>query len=66
MRQVFYKGEAYDFETRELNGKRQYLLFQNGSLKHTVEQGELDIKSIVTLILDSYRKTNPGIPNSAA
>lgn len=60
MKKVFYKGEAYEYEVREVAGKRQYFLSQDGILKHTVEQGELDIKSIVSLILDSYYRTNQG------
>jgi len=65
MKQLYYKGEGYDFEVREINGKRQYFLSKDGILKHTVEQSELDIKSIVSLILDSYyRNARPTVQSS--
>jgi hypothetical protein len=54
MKEVFYKGKPYEFKVIELKGKRQFQLFENGSVKHSVEESELDVKSIVSLILDSY------------
>lgn len=54
MKQVYYKGQPYEYQVLELNGKRHFQLFQEGTLMHSVEQSELDIKSIVSLILDSY------------
>ena len=59
MKQVFYKGQPYDYQLQEINGRRTYQLFKDGKLMHAVEQCELDIKSIVSLILDAYyRNTN--------
>jgi hypothetical protein len=57
MKEVYYKGEAYQYEVIDLKGKRMFQLFRDGVLKHSVEQCELDIKSIVSLILDSYYRT---------
>lgn len=54
MKEVFYKGKPYEFKVVELRGKRQFQLLENGSVKHSVEESELDVKSIVSLILDSY------------
>jgi hypothetical protein len=56
MKEVYYKGKAYAYKMIDLTGKRQYQLFENGSLVNSVEENELDIKSIVSLILDSYYK----------
>ncbi len=67
MKQVYYKGQAYDYKTVDVNGKRQYQLFRDGELFQSVEQCELDIKSIVSLILDSYynyKHTAPSIRTS--
>jgi len=54
MKQVYYKGEPFEYKMIELKGKRQFQLFRNGALMHSVEQSELDIKSIVSLILEAY------------
>jgi hypothetical protein len=54
MKEVYYKGKAYAYKTTDIRGKRHYQLFENGSLVHSVDENELDIKSIVSLILDSY------------
>jgi hypothetical protein len=56
MKEVYYKGKAYTYKMVEGKGKRLYQLFENGSLVSTVEENELDIRSIVSLILDSYYK----------
>jgi hypothetical protein len=57
MKEVFYKGQPYQYQIVELKGKRQFQLYREGVLTHSVEQCELDIKSIVSLILDSYYRT---------
>ena len=54
MKEVYYKGLPYEYKVTENKGKREFQLFRDGQLMHTVEQCELDIKSIVSLILDSY------------
>ena len=59
MKEVYYKGQPYQYKIVELGGKRHFQLYENGSLKHSVEQGELDIRSIVSFILDSYYRTAP-------
>lgn len=56
MKEVYYKGLPYEYKVIEGMGRRQFQLFKDGALAHTVEQCELDIKSIVSLILDSYYK----------
>ena len=57
MKEVYYKGQPYEYQILDLTGKRQFQLYKNGILMHSVEQSELDIKSIVSLILDAYYKT---------
>ncbi len=54
MKEVYYKGRPYSYRIEETEGRRQFHLYENGVLKYTVEENELDIKSIVSLILDSY------------
>lgn len=59
MKEVYYKGQPYQYKIIELGGKRHFHLYQNGLLKHSVEQGDLDIRSIVSFILDSYYQNVP-------
>lgn len=59
MKEVYYKGQPYQYKIIELSGKRHFQLYENGSVKHSVEQGELDIRSIVSFILESYYRTAP-------
>ena len=64
MKEVYFKGKPYEFKMIEWNGKKHFQLFENGSLKHSVEENELDVKSIVSLILDSYYKNLKSTPKS--
>lgn len=64
MKEVYYKGNPYQYKVIELGGKRHFHLYENGVLKHSVEQGELDIRSIVSFILDSYYQSSPTRINS--
>ena len=64
MKEVYYKGQPYQYKMIETGGKRHFQLYENGLLRHTVEQGELDIRSIVSFILDSYYKNVPGKLNN--
>lgn len=64
MKEVYYKGRPYQYKITEVAGKRHFQLFENGILKHAVEQGDLDIRSIVTFILDSYYRNSPPKVNS--
>jgi hypothetical protein len=57
MKEVYYKGQPYQYKVIDVAGKRHFQLFENGILKHAVEQGDLDIRSIVSFILDSYYRT---------
>ena len=54
MKEVYYKGQPYQYKIIEAGGKRNFQLYENGVLRHSVDQGELDIRSVVTFILDSY------------
>jgi hypothetical protein len=56
MKEVYYKGNPYQYKVMDLNGKRQFNLYENGVLKHSVEENELDVRTIVSLILDAYYK----------
>src|SRR5688572_18143961 len=50
MKEVYYKGNPYQYKVMDLNGKRQFNLYENGVLKHSVEESELDVRTIVSLI----------------
>jgi hypothetical protein len=65
MKEVYYKGQPYQYKIIDLGGKRQFQLYENGTLKHSVEQGELDIRSIVSFILDSYYRSKPTTLNDS-
>lgn len=54
MKTVYYKGKPYSCLVTEILGKRKYSLYQNDILAHFVDEDELDKKSIVSIILDSY------------
>lgn len=54
MKELYYKGRPYEYKVVDLKGKRQFQLIENGVVKHSVEENELDVKSIVSLILDAY------------
>ena len=66
MNEVYYKGQPYQYKIIELGGKRHFQLFENGLLKHSVEQGELDIRSIVSFILESYYRNPPSKTSNTA
>ena len=59
MKEVYYKGQPYQYKIIEMGDARHFQLYENGVLKHSVEQGDLDIRSIVSFILDSYYKSTP-------
>jgi hypothetical protein len=59
MKEVYYKGLPYQYKVIEVGGARHFQLFENEVLKHSVEQGDLDIRSIVSFILDSYYRNTP-------
>jgi hypothetical protein len=59
MKEVYYKGQPFQYKVVDSAGKRQFHLYENGVLRHSVEQGELDIRSIVSFILDSYYQNAP-------
>lgn len=59
MKEVYYKGQPYQYTVIESGGTRHFQLYENGIVKYSVEQGDLDIRSIVSFILDSYYKNTP-------
>lgn len=59
MNEVYYKGRPYQYKIIETDKKRHFQLYENGILRHSVEQGELDIRSVVSFILDSYYQNVP-------
>lgn len=65
MSEVYYKGHPYQYKVIEQNGKRQFHLYKNGDLKYAVEQGELDVRSIISFILDAYYRNTESDINSA-
>jgi hypothetical protein len=65
MKEVYFKGQPYQYKIIEFGGKRHFQLYENGILKHSVEQGDLDIRSIVSFILDSYYQNSPANVNSS-
>jgi hypothetical protein len=65
MKEVYYKGRAYPYKVVDSEGKRRYELIENGAVKHSVHESELDIKSVVSLILDSYyRNVKPAVKST--
>lgn len=62
MNKVYYRGQPYDYEVVDLNGKRLFVLFNDGQLVQYIKEEELDIRSRVSLILDAYyNKVNDSI-----
>jgi hypothetical protein len=57
MNKLYYRGIAYDFELTEVNEEPVYALYKDGSLVRHVKEEELDIRSRVSLILDTYYST---------
>lgn len=61
MKEVFYKGQPYQYKIIEAGEKKQFQLYdESGLLKHSVDQSELDVRSIVSFILDSYYRNTHG------
>ncbi len=54
MNKVYYKGHPYEFEVRNNKGERVFALYQDGAVVREVAQSDLDIKSVVSMILDEY------------
>lgn len=54
MKTVYYKGKPYTYSVTEIIGKRKYSLYENDVLVHFVDEEELDKRSVVSIILDSY------------
>lgn len=54
MKTVYYKGKPYSALVTEILGARKYSLYENDVLVHFVDEEELDKRSIVSMILDTY------------
>lgn len=65
MKEVYYKGRPYQYKVVTTQGKRQFDLIENGEVKYSVDENELDVKSIVSLILDSYYRNVRSASKSA-
>jgi hypothetical protein len=65
MKEVYYKGQAYQYKVVANNGRREFQLLENGTVKYSVDENELDVKSIVSLILDSYYKNVKPVSKTA-
>ena len=65
MKEVYFKGQPYQYKVVDVGGKRQFRLYEHGIVKHSVEQGDLDVRSIVSFILDSYYRNVQVNHNSA-
>ena len=65
MKEVYYKGRPYQYKVVTTQGKRQFELLENGEVKYSVDENELDVKSIVSLILDSYYRNVRSASKSA-
>jgi hypothetical protein len=66
MKEVFYKGRPYQFKVVNQDGRREFHLMENGAVKHIVAENELDVKSIVSLILDAYYRNVKTTPSKSA
>jgi len=63
MKKVYYKGQPYEFKTTgNTVGKRHFQLYKNNVLMHTVQEQELDKKSVVSIILDAYYNNPANVP----
>jgi hypothetical protein len=54
MKKVYYKGHPYEFNVHTNNDQRIFTLYQNNVVVHEVAQHDLDINSIVSLVLEEY------------
>lgn len=58
MKEVYYKGLPY-YGTRHSKDGQPYWTLKNGNSKMEVKESDLDIQSVVAIILDSYYKRLP-------
>lgn len=54
MSQVTYKGHWYDYTVTEKDGVKEFSLYRNGVLEHRINESDLDKRSVVSLLLDTY------------
>lgn len=54
MEKVYYKGHPYEFTVRKNNSHRVFTLYKDNTVVNEVAEHDLDIKSVVSLILEDY------------
>ena len=54
MEKVYYKGQPYEFTVRKNNSYRVFSLYKDNTIITEVAEHDLDIKSVVSLILEDY------------
>lgn len=54
MKKIYYRGKPYDYVVAQNYGNKQYTLIENGIVKYVVAENELDMKTTVSNILESY------------
>jgi hypothetical protein len=54
MEKVYYKGQPYEFSVRKNNSHRVFTLYKDNTVINEVVEHDLDIKSVVSLILEDY------------
>lgn len=54
MKQVFYNGHSYEYRVSERDGVRVFSLYEKGVLRYNLRENDLDKRTLVSLILDSY------------
>lgn len=54
MKKVYYKGHPYEFTVRKISGRRLFALYSDNTFVNEVAEHDLDIKSVVSLILEDY------------
>lgn len=54
MKQVFYNGHSYEYRVSERDGIRMFSLYEKGILRYNLTENDLDKRTLVSFILDSY------------
>lgn len=54
MKQVFYNGHSYEYTVSEKDGTRLFSLYEKGVLRYNLTENDLDKRTMVSFILDSY------------
>ena len=54
MKRVLYNGHSYEYRVSEKDGIRLVSLYEKGVLRYNLKENDLDSRTLVSLILDSY------------